>query len=339
MKGFEDLRRFLKTPKNIVIIPHINPDADALGSCMAIAIYLKKLSHKTTVISPSKYPRFLFWMPRQEEVIIFDERNLEILEKLIISADMIFFMDFSSLSRIGKLKELVVKASATKVLIDHHLDKQDIADFELWNTKAAATAELVYDFIQMMGNKDLLDTDIASCIYAGIMTDTGAFKFPNTSSKVHRIIADLIDTGLDSVRIHRFIYDTNTQDRIKLLGHVLSEKLCFLSDYHTAYITITKEEYRRFKIQQGDTEGLVNYGLTVEGIKLSSIFIQKGDHVKASFRSIGNFSAAKIASKYFNGGGHKNAAGGILLKTNITKALKLFLEVLPEYKNNIKNIQ
>ncbi len=336
MQNLEDLKYLLNAPKNIVIIPHVNPDADALGSCLAIAIYLRKLGHRSTVISPNKYPRFLFWMPSHDEVLVFDEGNQIRSRQILSVADLIFFMDFSDPNRMGDLQSFATRNTATKILIDHHLDKKDFADFQLWDTTAAATAELVYDFIIMTEGKHLLDLDIAACIYAGIMTDTGSFKFPKTSAKLHRIIADLLDLGLDNTKIHQLVYDTNTQDRIKFLGYILDKKLCFLNDYYTAYIAVTDKEQRQFNTQKGDTEGLVNYGLSVEGVKIAAIFVQKEKDIKISFRSVGSFSVAHMAAKYFNGGGHKNAAGGILHQVTLEDALRLFLKVLPNYKKQIE---
>lgn len=335
MQNLEEFRKALDKSDKIVIIPHRRPDADALGSCLAMAGYLKKKGLHPQVVSPDDYPAFLHWMHGNEEVLIYENQynsgHKKKAEAAIAEADMIFCLDFSSLDRIENLKPFVSASAARKVLIDHHLGKSDFADFEMWDTSAAATAELVFDLVSQMGDRHLLDVGMAECIYAGIMTDTGSFKYSSTSSKVHRIVADLLDLGIKAERIHRLIFDTNTEKRIKFLGYALDKKLTILREYKTAYISITAGELKRFESRTGDTEGLVNYALSIEGIRLAAMFIDRTEAINISFRSVGDFAVNEFASKHFNGGGHKNAAGGKVgrpLKDVVGK----FLGLLDDYQ-------
>lgn len=330
----ESLLQLLLSNQQVVIFPHRKPDADALGSALALSAYLRKLGNQTTVISPTDYPRFLEWMPGNHEVLNY-EAQTEQATKAVAQATLFFCVDFSAISRIDDLGKIVKENGSPIALIDHHLGKEDFAAFELWDPKAAATAELVFDFIHLNGHAHLIDDQIAQCLYAGIMTDTGSFKYPSTSGKIHRIIAELKDNGLDSSRLHRLIYDTNTEDRLRFLGYALSEKLTVLPALQTAYFAITAQEQQRFRNQTGDTEGLVNYGLSIEGVAIAALFVEKKDHVKMSFRSVGDFNVAELANRYFGGGGHKNAAGGILY-ASLEQTVELFLSVLPAFYNEAK---
>jgi phosphoesterase RecJ-like protein len=335
MQQLENFKAYLAEPRRVVIFPHRKPDADALGSCLALSRLLIKLGHTVHVVSPTDYPKFLFWMPGNDKVLNFENKaHVEQATALIEQADLLCCLDFSSLNRIDKLGELVSKSNAKKLLVDHHQGKQDFADFELWDTSAAATAELIYDLIVQMGYKHLIDEPIAACLYAGIMTDTGSFKFASTSSKIHRIVAELKDMGLNSTRIHHLVYDANTLERLQFLGFALHEKLKVLPRYKFAYIAIAEEEQKRFHSQTGDTEGLVNYALSLEGVVFAAMLTEKKDHVKISFRSAGNFSVADLATKYFNGGGHHNAAGGIVYQ-RLEEVVDTLINVLPEYEKEL----
>ncbi|MEN7549011.1 bifunctional oligoribonuclease/PAP phosphatase NrnA [Rapidithrix thailandica] len=334
MTNYTALKEFLSNPKKIIILPHRKPDADALGSCLALSAYLRKAGHTTTVISPTDYPKFLFWMPGQKEVLIYENGKQNKAKKLIEEADLAFCLDFNELSRIEQLGELVAKAKLKKAVIDHHQGNIDFADYYLHDPKAAATAELVYDFIQLDGGSQHLDKKIAECIYAGIMTDTGSFKFPSTSSKIHRIIADLMDLGINASRIHRLVYDTSTENRLRFLGYALHQNLTFLPEFKTGYFALSKKELKEYKTETGDTEGLVNYALSVKGIRLAALFSEKEGFTKISFRSVGDFSVAKLAAEHFNGGGHVNAAGGIYYKS-LQETVDTFVKILEQYKEEL----
>ncbi len=329
-----EFKEFLSIPRQVVIVTHHKPDADALGSSLGLSGFLKKGGHHVSVITPSDYPSFLNWMPGNDEVIVSQEANKEEISRLIGNAALIFCLDFSALGRINHLGELINKAGAKKVLIDHHLEPEHFADFEKWDVKAASTAGLVYELINELGEREKIDAQIADCLYAGLMTDTGGFRHNNTRREEFLIAADLVSLGANPTRVSKLIYDTNSLERLRLTGYVLSEKLIVLPELRTAYMTLTQDELKKFGSQTGDTEGLVNYGLSIEGIRLSVMFHERKDEVKLSFRSLGNFSVNDFARKHFDGGGHKNASGGtstLPLEDTVVK----FLSVLPAYKESL----
>jgi phosphoesterase RecJ-like protein len=337
MQNLEELKRILSSPKKVVVIPHQKPDADALGSCLALTGYLQKLFHEVTVVAPTDYPQFLWWMKGNENVVVSEHSKEQLISHLFLNTDVIFCLDFSDLARISPLDKLVNASTATKVMIDHHIDRKAFASFELWKPEAAATAELVYDFICLMGDEKLIDVPIAECIYAGIMTDTGSFKFPSTTSKIHRTIANLIDIGVNHTKIHHHIYDTNSENRLRLMGFALKERLSVLREYRTAYFALSSSDLRTYQYQTGDTEGLVNYALSLEGIIFAAILIEDADKIKLSFRSIGSFSANDFARNHFNGGGHHNAAGGRVIGSKLESVIKTFTKLLPIYKESLLN--
>lgn len=310
MQNLEAFRTLLGSPQNIVITTHIKPDADALGSSLALFNYLLAKGHNVSVVTPSDYPDFLSWMPGNESVIAYADTTKDNINALITRATMIFCLDFSSLKRIEEVGEMVANAHAKKVLIDHHLDPEQFSDFALWDIKAAATAQLVYELILMMGDGALITPAIANCLYAGILTDTGSFKHSNTTAAVHRVVADLIEYGADVAMVNKMIYDNNSLNRLKLIGYALAERLVIMPDYKVAYFTLSKKELSKFDYKTGDSEGLVNYALSIRGIRMAAIIIEREENVRLSFRSFGDFSVNDLARDYFNGGGHKNAAGG-----------------------------
>ena len=331
IKAFKDQ---LSQPRKVVILTHFKPDADALGSSLGLARYLKKKGHAVTVITPSDYPDFIAWMPGNEEVVIFQKDKPERCAKLVADAEVIFCLDFSSLNRINELGEMVRGAGAKKVLIDHHLEPEHFADFEQWDGTAASTAELVYQLIVELDDQTLVDGPMADCLYAGIMTDTGGFRHSNTNHKVFQIASDLVARGANPYKVSKLIYETNSLERLRLMGYVLWEKLQVLPEYKTAYIALTADELKRFGSQTGDTEGLVNFGLSIKGIKLSVIISDRRENIKLSLRSLGEFSVNEMARAHFQGGGHRNAAGG---QTNLTleQTVKKFLDLLPQYKDQL----
>jgi phosphoesterase RecJ-like protein len=334
MEKIQEFKEYLKTPRKTVLLTHFKPDADALGSSLGLSRYLKKKGHISTVISPSDYPDFLTWMPGNNDVFIFTKDKAEKAANLINQADLIFCLDFSCLNRINDLGEMVRKSPGKKVLIDHHLEPERFADFEQWDDTAASTAELVFKLIEDLGDKELVDAALADCLYAGIMTDTGSFRHSNTSHQVFQIASELVEHGANPFKVSKLIYDTNTIERLRLMGYVLSEKLQVLPEYRTAYIALTAEELKRFGSQTGDTEGLVNYGLAIKGIKLSVLISDRKENIKLSLRSIGSFSVNEMARTHFDGGGHRNAAGGQTTLT-LEQTVKKFLDILPLYKDQL----
>lgn len=305
------LKRLLSSPKRIVIMMHTRPDADALGASLGLATFLKRKQHTVSVIAPTSYPDFLAWLPGIAEVIVCSKRQQALSFECIKKADVIFCIDFALLCRINELGEVVKNAAAAKVVIDHHLDKEDFADLVLCNPSAAAAAELVYQLIQDLGEHAQLDKDIATCLYVGIMTDTASFKNPNTTAQVHRIAASLIELGVDVAKTNRLVYENNSLDKLKFISFAISQRLVVLPASHTAYFAIKASDARRFNLSTGDTEGLVDYALSIRGIVLAVLISEKKDAIRLSLRSVGNFSVNALAKEHFAGGGHKNAAGGI----------------------------
>jgi len=325
-----EFKKFLSTPRQIVITTHHKPDGDALGSSLGFLHLLKGMGHKVTVISPSDFPSFFDWMPGRRDILLFPE-SLHETTSLVRNADLICCLDFNHLKRINELGELVAESKALKIMVDHHLDPQGFDDFRFWDTEASSTAELIYRLAFELGLQELITAEVATCLYTGIMTDTGSFRFPRTTPALHRIVASLIEAGADNVAIHEQVYDQYTLSRLHFLGYCLKEKLAVINELNTAYFAISAEELDQFTIQTGDTEGIVNYALALSGIKLAVLMIQRHDMIKLSFRSTGDFPCNLLANKYFNGGGHKNASGGMSLD-NLPVTIKKFTDALVEFR-------
>ncbi len=320
-----ELIELLNKSKKIVIVTHWSPDGDAIGSSLGLYNYLIQKQHKVTVITPNDYPSFLFWMPGNDKVIDFSA-NPNLAKAAVEKAELVFCLDFNTLNRIEVLGEEVRKSTAKKCIIDHHLQPEDFADYMLHSVKTSSTCELIYDFIVLMKDEKLINKDVANCLYTGIMTDTGSFRFPSTSPKTHRVIADLIEAGAENSEIHVRVYDNNTEDKLRLLGYSFVEKLVVLKQHGTAFFSLNADELSRFNYKKGDTEGLVNYALSIEGIYFAVFIVERDGKVKLSFRSKGKFDVNTFARKHFSGGGHANAAGGISelsLDETITKLLSL----------------
>jgi bifunctional oligoribonuclease and PAP phosphatase NrnA len=327
------VKALLNKPKNIVIVTHWSPDGDAIGSSLGLYNYLVKKGHKVTVITPNDYPFFLTWMKGNNKILDFQKKE-SIAKKTVAKAELIFCLDFNSLKRIDKLGDEVSQSSAVKFIIDHHLQPDDFADFMLHSVAACSTCELIYDFINLMGDKKLLDKDIANCLYTGIMTDTGSFRFPSTTSKTHLILSDLIKAGAENAEIHNRVYDDNTESRLKLLGYCLNEKLTVLKEFRTAFFALSADDLDRFNYKKGDTEGVVNYALSIAGIRFAVFFVERDGIVKVSFRSKGSFDVNKFARAHFSGGGHANAAGG-MCELPLNKTIDKFVSLLPQYEKQL----
>ena len=323
---------FLAQPQKIVITTHHKPDGDAMGSSLGLYNYLIQQGHHAQVITPTDYPQFLNWMPGNGDVIIYTD-NVTKADQLIADADMIFCLDFNALGRINEMGEKVGESNALKIMIDHHLEPQDFDDYRHWDINACATAQLVYTFIvEILGHKELVNADVASCLYTGIMTDSASFRLPNTTSTVHRIVADLIDAGAPNARIHELVYNDSTEMRLKFLGHCLANKLQVFNEFNTALITVTADELKEYDVITGDTEGIVNYALSISSVRLAAFMVERKDKVKLSLRSKGDFPANEICKKYFSGGGHRNAAGGVS-SDSLQETVEQFKLILPKYKN------
>jgi phosphoesterase RecJ-like protein len=325
------LKMLLSTPKKIAIIPHKNPDGDAIGSTLALWHYLKSKGHEAVVLAPNDFPKFLKWMPGAESVLNFEKENTQ-AKNLLHNAEIIFTLDFNHLGRVGQMTEHLEKASATFVMVDHHQEPSDYAKIMYSDVHMSSTCEMVYHLLDYLAATDEITAEMANCIYTGIMTDTGSFKFNATTSTTHRIIADLIDKGANNTAIHSHIYDTNSPSRLHLLGCAL-KNMVILEAYNTTYITLSQEELDQYKFTKGDTEGFVNYGLTLENIRFAVIFIENKEEgiLKISFRSTGVFDVNNFARQFFNGGGHTNAAGG-KSDFSIAKTTSYFESLLPQFK-------
>ena len=303
-------QKVLDTPKKIVIIPHKNPDGDALGSSLSLHTFLKKVGHQSNIISPNEYPEFLDWMPGQNDILKFSQLTNESTKK-IENADIIFTLDFNQLSRIDKMAPLVEQSDAQKIMIDHHQYPGDYASITYSDTTIGSTCEMVFELIFAL-DQDKIDDSIATCLYTGIMTDSGSFRFPSTTARTHQIVSTLIEKGAVPHFIHQKIYDTYSLNRLQLLGTALNN-LTRMKEIPVVYITLSQKELNQNNFKKGDTEGFVNYGLSLLGIFLAVIMIENDAEkiIKISFRSKGSFDVNEFAKKYFNGGGHINAAGGV----------------------------
>ncbi|WP_430905679.1 DHH family phosphoesterase [Maribacter sp. 2-571] len=311
--NFEDIKtvqKLLSQPQKIVIVPHKNPDGDAIGSTLGLCHFLNSLGQSAAVVAPNDFPKFLKWIPGSEGVINFEKQNIQAKEKLN-EASLIFTLDFNHLGRAGQMEPLLKTLDVPFIMIDHHQSPEDYAAVMYSDVTMSSTCEMVYNFIMSLDGGQAITADIANCLYTGIMTDTGSFKYASTTAKTHQIVADLIEKGADNTKIHTQVFDTNAPSRLHILGCAL-KNMVILDAYATAYITLSQEELNQYDYKKGDTEGIVNYGLTLEGINFAVIFIENKEEgiIKISFRSSGDFSVNEFARTYFEGGGHKNAAGG-----------------------------
>ena len=327
-------KALLSAPQKIVLSTHRSPDGDAIGSSVAMYRVLGALGHDVKMLVPDPLPDFLRWMADSDALVVYTE-NEQGVREMLDWGQVLFSLDYNAYHRMGKgLDELAASAELTRVLIDHHQQPDDVFDIAYSDTGACSTCQMVYEFWDALGELDRIDADTANALYTGIMTDTGSFRFPSTTSRTHRIIADLIDRGAENVRVHQEIFDTNSFGRLRLLGYALSEKLQVLKEYNTAVLSLSEKELMRFHYKKGDTEGFVNQALSIKGIRLA-IFVKEVDGiVKLSLRSKGSFSVNKLAREHFNGGGHINAAGGAS-GLNMEETMRKIHEVLPQYKTEL----
>jgi len=333
----EDIKRILRllaTPKKIAIIPHRSPDGDAMGSTLGLYHFLRKMNQQPVVIAPNEFPEFLAWLPGSEDVLIY-EKNKEKVGQILQDSELIFTLDFNALHRTGEMENVLKTLTAPFIMIDHHQKPDDYALYMYSDTKFGSTCEMIYNFIHFLGHKELIDQTIATCLYTGIVTDSGSFRFPTTTSETHRVAAGLLDVGVQNGDIHNSLFDNNSYHRLQLLGRALQNMKVF-PEFKTSYITLTQEELDEFHYVKGDTEGIVNYGLTIKGILFAAIFIENKEEgiVKISFRSQGNFDVNQFARDYFTGGGHINAAGGKSTKS-LAETVALFESILPKQNFNV----
>ncbi len=326
------LKKLLNNEQRIVITGHKNPDGDAVGSTLGLHLFFQKLGLDSCVVLPNDFPDFLKWMPQNDTVINFEKQNQQAIRK-IENASLIFTLDYNSFSRVGDMQGALEKSTADFVMIDHHQQPDDYAIISYSATTIGSTCEMVFNVIEALDGLKHISAEIATLLYTGIMTDTGSFRFSSTTARTHKVVASLLEYGANNAEIHQNVYDTNSTSRIKLLGIAL-DNLVVLEEFHTAYITISQEELDKNNFKKGDTEGFVNYALSVLGIKFAVIFIEnkKESIIKISLRSIGEFSVNEFSRSNYNGGGHNNAAGGRSL-LSLEDTVTQFISILPQYKD------
>lgn len=320
----------IKNSKNIIITSHRSPDGDSIGSSLSLYHFLKNLGVKSTICHPDQMPYFLKWLNGAEDILTLEQHKDEV-NNHFKQADLIFCLDYNDPSRVGKLEELLRESSAKKIMIDHHQNPNTtFFDILFSDSNNSSTSQLIYEFIEAANKTDLIDEHVGTPMYCGIMTDTGSFRFPSTTAKTHLIIADLINKGVKNSTIHEKVFDTNTISKIKLTGYALSEKLTLIENDTIGYIALTQEELKKFNYKKGDTEGLVNQILSINGIKLACFMKEESGIIKMSFRSKGENYVNVMASENFSGGGHIYAAGG-KYEGKIEDAIKKFVTVVPNY--------
>lgn len=332
MDHLTKLKELLATPQRIAITTHQKPDGDAIGSSMGLYHVLRQLGHRVKVIVPTHYAENLSRVPGAEDILVGPD-DLDMAKWDFESADIIFCLDFNAIHRINELGKFVTDSPALKVLIDHHLEPETFEDLTFLDSSASSTAEMVFRIIQACGHDDKITAEVAEPLYMGVMTDTGSFRFSSTSPAVHKMVARLLETGIDITRIHENIFDNYSENRLRFLGHCFSECLHVLPEFKTAYMIVDRPIFKQYYIKAGDTEGLVNYALGIENINFGVLITANDDMVKLSFRSRGSFASNEFA-KHFDGGGHFYAAGG-RSKESLEEVEKKFLALLEDYKDQL----
>jgi len=310
MQPITEIIPFLRQARQTVIVMHQKPDADAMGSSLGLFHILSGLGHSVSVISPTNWADWLGWMPGAGSVSDY-ELQKEKADALIAAAEWIFCLDFNTLQRTRRMSETLARAPGKRILIDHHQQPQtEMFHYGISDVSKSSASEMVFDFIISAGLGSRINRDVAECLYAGVMTDTGSFRFSSASASVHRMVAVLKDTGLDHSKVHENLFDNFLENRLRFMGHVLTNRMEIFYEYNTALISIPWKDLVKYQIRTGDTEGLVNFPLTIRGIKFAALIIDRDEEIKCSFRSKGGFDVNLFARNYFEGGGHRNAAGG-----------------------------
>ena len=325
-----ELQSYLSVPKDITLIAHRNPDGDALGSALGLRLYLEKKGHLVKIVMPSESPNTFSFLPHFYDIIVFDLKHDE-ARAALSNADCIFCLDFNGLDRVDKLGEVIQYSNAKKILIDHHLDPEPFADHMFSDTEASSTCELVFNFIEDLGDAGMIDEQIGNCLFTGLITDTGSFKY-NTRPNTYNVAAKLKMAGVDDYALQDQINNSLKPKNLRLLGHCLANRMEILEDYGAALIHLTREDYANFDIQRGDTEGIVNYLLMIKSVNVAAFITEQPTIVKISLRSKNDISVQEIASKHFNGGGHKNASGGALY-ASLEDVIAKFKRVIPFFLN------
>ena len=337
MKPIAEIFPELSIPKKIVITMHQKPDPDAMGSALALGLFLEHLNHSMTVISPTNWANFLDWMPGCDRVLDFENyKQRDKAVQALQQADWLFCLDFNTISRTKNMADIIQKLTCVKILVDHHQQPEEESfDYGISDVSKSSTCEMIYDFILMSGHSDKITTDIAECLYAGVMGDTGSFRYPAATESLHIMVAALKAKGLRHTPVHDNIYDNFLENRLRFIGHVLQNRMEIFYQFNTALIAVPKNDLLRYDIKTGDTEGLVNYPLSIQGIKLAAIVIDRDEERKWSFRSKGNFDVNTFARNYFNGGGHFNASGG-RSSESLEKTVQKFKNALKENASQLQ---
>jgi len=319
-----------------MVTTHTNPDGDAIGSSLALFHYLKGIGKEVYLVVPNLYPEFISWLPGNDDIIVY-ERDREKAKHALEGLDTVFCLDYNAIHRSGVMRDVLLPMDAVKIMIDHHPEPaEDDFKYIVSTTNTSSTAELLYEFLSQMDPSFVPGKEIASSLFVGIMTDTGSFSFACNRPETFLITAELLKTGIDGEWIHRQVYDTFSEGRLRLLGYSLSDKLVVKNEYATAYIALSRKDLKRFNYQVGDTEGVVNYALSIKGIAMAVLLTERKGRIRLSFRSKGEFSVNDVARDYFNGGGHKNAAGGDSYDSLENTIVKLE-GILPDLKDALLN--
>lgn len=330
MNHVQEIKDLLSSPKRIAITTHQRPDGDAMGSSLGLFHYLTALGHKVKIVSPTPYAEYLAWMPGAKDIIVGPE-DKDLAEWTFEGADAIFCLDFNALHRINEFEKPVKDSMGKKIMIDHHMDPQEFYDYQYWDDKASSTAEMIFRLMEELDHLDYLSKDVATSLYTGIMTDTGSFRFTSTTPRVHRMVARMMETGINVNEIYDNIMSNSSVDRLKFIGHCLTERLKVVPELNTAYMMVPKEVFKTYNIKTGETEGLVNYALGIRNVKLGVLMTVQDNIVKLSFRSRGQVNSAQLAGN-FGGGGHFYASGGKSTGT-LDETEKKFLALLEEHKD------
>lgn len=327
------LKEQIKAANKITIIPHRNVDGDAMGSTLGLYHVLKQINTNCVVLIPNEIPDYLKWLPGTETTLVYEGEKVGEAIKRLRQSELIFTLDFNAFHRTGEQMESILKTlDTTFVMVDHHEKPDNYAQFTFSSTEYGSTCQMIYDLVSQLGYTDLISKEAATCIYTGIATDSGGFRFPRTTGRTHRIVADLIDKGVDNTQIYINLYDNSNYNRLQLLGRAL-QNMRILPEYNTSYISLSQEDLNEFHYEKGDTEGIVNYGLTIKDIDFTAFFteLKEENIIKISFRSQGTFDVNQFARKHFNGGGHVNAAGGKSFDT-LEETINKFIAILATEK-------
>ncbi|MEI6061178.1 MAG: bifunctional oligoribonuclease/PAP phosphatase NrnA [Bacteroidota bacterium] len=327
------MKKLLEEKSEVLITTHYNPDGDAIGSSLALFHFLTLLGINSKVLLPNELPSFLLWMPGADQAVIYSDDTV-LGNSLIASSDLVFCMDYNALSRVKLFSDQLRASMATRVIIDHHIQPENEFDLTFSDTRVSSTSELLYQIIDMAGHAERISKEMAECLFVGMMTDTGSFSYACNRPETFEIAANLIRAGMDVERVHRMVYDTYSESRMRLLGHCLGANMKVMPEFATAYIWLSKEDMEEYNYQQGDTEGVVNYALSIQNVAVAALFTERGDRIRVSLRSKGTFSVNEFARSHFNGGGHRNAAGGDIFKT-MPDTLAWFEALLPQYSDEI----